>query len=44
MNIVKIAAIDIGSNSIRLLVSNVIPTPEYTRYKKASMTLAGAPR
>jgi len=38
MNIVKIAAIDIGSNSLRLLVSNVIPTPEYTHYKKASMT------
>mgnify|MGYP000029206676 CR=1 FL=1 len=38
MNIVKLAAIDIGSNSLRLLVSNVIPTTEYTHYKKASMT------
>ena len=38
MKIVKLAAIDIGSNSLRLLVSNVIPTPEYTHYKKASMT------
>ncbi|MDG1253081.1 MAG: exopolyphosphatase [Schleiferiaceae bacterium] len=38
MNIIKLAAIDIGSNSLRLLVSNVIPTPDYTHYKKASMT------
>ncbi len=38
MKIIKLAAMDIGSNSLRLLVSNVIPTPEYTHYKKASMT------
>lgn len=32
------AAIDIGSNSVRCLVVNIIPTPEYTHYKKVSMT------
>jgi exopolyphosphatase/guanosine-5'-triphosphate,3'-diphosphate pyrophosphatase len=35
---IKLAAIDIGSNSIRLLIVNVIPTPEYTYYRKVSMT------
>ncbi len=34
----KMGAIDIGSNSVRCLVTNVIPTPEFTHYKKASMT------
>jgi len=38
MKLIKIAAIDIGSNSLRLLISNVIPTPELTHYKKVSMT------
>lgn len=38
MNFLKLGAIDLGSNSIRCLVVNVIPTPEYTHYKKASMT------
>jgi exopolyphosphatase/guanosine-5'-triphosphate,3'-diphosphate pyrophosphatase len=35
---IKLAAIDIGSNSIRLLISNVIPTLGYTYYRKVSMT------
>jgi exopolyphosphatase/guanosine-5'-triphosphate,3'-diphosphate pyrophosphatase len=35
---VKLAAIDIGSNSIRLLITNVIPTENYTYYRKVSMT------
>ena len=38
MKYVKLAAIDIGSNSIRLLIVNVIPTKEYTYYRKVSMT------
>lgn len=38
MKFIKLAAIDIGSNSIRLLIVNVIPTPEYTYYRKVSMT------
>lgn len=38
MKFVKLAAIDIGSNSIRLLIVNVIPTPNYTYYRKVSMT------
>jgi len=38
VNFIKLAAIDIGSNSIRLLITNVIPTPEYTYYRKVSMT------
>ena len=38
MNFVKLAAIDIGSNSIRLLITNVIPTENYTYYRKVSMT------
>jgi exopolyphosphatase/guanosine-5'-triphosphate,3'-diphosphate pyrophosphatase len=35
---IKLAAIDIGSNSIRLLISNVIPTPGHTYYRKVSIT------
>ena len=38
MNYVKLAAVDIGSNSIRLLIVNVIPTKGYTYYRKVSMT------
>ncbi len=38
MNYVKLAAIDIGSNSIRLLIMNIIPTDTYTYYRKVSMT------
>lgn len=38
MNFLKLGALDLGSNSIRCLVVNVIPTPAYTHYKKASMT------
>ena len=38
MNFIKLAAIDIGSNSIRLLIANVIPTADYTYYRKVSMT------
>jgi exopolyphosphatase/guanosine-5'-triphosphate,3'-diphosphate pyrophosphatase len=38
VNFVKLAAIDIGSNSIRLLITNVIPTENYTYYRKVSMT------
>ncbi len=38
MKFVKLAAIDIGSNSIRLLITNVIPTEDYTYYRKVSMT------
>ena len=38
MKYVKLAAIDIGSNSIRLLIVNVIPTEDYTYYRKVSMT------
>ena len=38
MKFVKLAAIDIGSNSIRLLITNVIPTENYTYYRKVSMT------
>ncbi|NVK04606.1 MAG: exopolyphosphatase [Flavobacteriia bacterium] len=40
MKLKKLAAIDIGSNSIRLLITNVIHEPKkgYTYYKKSSMT------
>ncbi|KAB2814721.1 Ppx/GppA phosphatase family protein [Phaeocystidibacter luteus] len=40
MKLKKLAAIDIGSNSIRLLITNVIhePSKNYTYYKKSSMT------
>lgn len=39
MNIEKLAAIDIGSNAIRLLVSNVIPTKDATNpiFKKSAL-------
>lgn len=38
MKVTKLAAIDIGSNSIRLLVSNVISDDTITLYKKSSLT------
>lgn len=38
MKIHKVAGIDIGSNSIRLLVSNVIETEEEVLFKKSSLT------
>ena len=38
MKITRIAAIDIGSNSLRLLVTNIICTEDYTHYKKVSIT------
>ncbi len=38
MKIHKLAAIDIGSNSIRLLVSNVITDKRNTLFKKSSLT------
>ena len=38
MKYLTLGAIDIGSNSIRLLISHVIPTPTYTYYKKVSIT------
>lgn len=38
MNIHKVAGIDIGSNSIRLLVSNVIETEQEVLFKKSSLT------
>ncbi len=38
MKIHKLAAIDIGSNSIRLLVSNVITDKKTTLFKKSSLT------
>ncbi|MCT4623091.1 MAG: exopolyphosphatase [Schleiferiaceae bacterium] len=37
MKIVKLGAIDIGSNSVRLLITNVIPTEGHTYYQKVSM-------
>lgn len=38
MKIHKLAAIDIGSNSVRLLVSNVITDRKNTLFKKSSLT------
>lgn len=38
MKVHKLAAIDIGSNSIRLLVSNVITDKKNTLFKKSSLT------
>lgn len=38
MEIHKLAGIDIGSNSIRLLISNVIDQKETTLFKKSSLT------
>ncbi len=38
MKVHKIAAIDIGSNSVRLLVSNVIESEETILFKKSSLT------
>jgi exopolyphosphatase / guanosine-5'-triphosphate,3'-diphosphate pyrophosphatase len=35
---IKLAAIDIGSNSIRLLITNVIFTADHTYYRKVSIT------
>jgi len=37
MKIKKYAAIDIGSNAVRLLVSNVIETKKKTKFKKVSL-------
>lgn len=38
MRVHKLAAIDIGSNSVRLLVSNVITDKKNTLFKKSSLT------
>lgn len=38
MTIHKIAAIDIGSNSVRLLVANVLESPQAVIFKKSSLT------
>ena len=35
---IKFAAIDIGSNAVRLLISNVFETPEGPAYRKLSLT------
>jgi exopolyphosphatase/guanosine-5'-triphosphate,3'-diphosphate pyrophosphatase len=35
--ILKLAAIDIGSNAVRLLITNVIPTRDHTYYQKVSI-------
>ena len=37
IKILKLGAIDIGSNSVRLLITNVIPTKTHTYYQKVSM-------
>lgn len=37
IHIIKLGAIDIGSNSIRLLITNVIPSGGHTYYQKVSM-------
>ena len=38
MNVTKLGAIDIGSNSVRCLISNVVHKDGYTYYRKVSMT------
>lgn len=37
IKMLKLGAIDIGSNSVRLLVTNIIPTKDHTFYQKVSM-------
>lgn len=37
MNVTKLGAIDIGSNSVRCLISNVVYRDGYTYYRKVSM-------
>lgn len=37
MNVTKLGAIDIGSNSVRCLISNVVHKDGYTYYRKVSM-------
>jgi exopolyphosphatase/guanosine-5'-triphosphate,3'-diphosphate pyrophosphatase len=37
MNVTKLGAIDIGSNSVRCLISNVVYKEGYTYYRKVSM-------
>lgn len=37
MNVTKLGAIDIGSNSVRCLISNVVHKNGYTYYRKVSM-------
>ena len=37
MNVTKLGAIDIGSNSVRCLISNVVYKDGYTYYRKVSM-------
>ena len=37
IKMLKLGAIDIGSNSVRLLITNVIPTKNHTYYQKVSM-------
>ncbi len=37
IKMLKLGAIDIGSNSVRLLITNVIPTKDHTYYQKVSM-------
>ena len=38
MKIYRLAAIDIGSNSLRLLITNVIQTKDQTYFRKVSIT------
>ena len=37
MHVTKLGAIDIGSNSVRCLISNVVYKDGYTYYRKVSM-------